>query len=400
MLQHFTFPELVAHHIANTRGEIDSQENLLVQLASQFGRATGNRTALRDAIGYVKNKGTKDEVWLRREPNPQDYATIDEPHARGQILVSAVFDAFLSIYRRRTADLQRLASDGTGVLREGAIHPDLVKRLADEASKSAQHVLTMCIRALDYCPPTDITFGEYLRAIITADYDLVANDNLNYRVSFVEAFRRRGIFPLGVRTLSVGSLLWRSVDTDDSTPSKELLDHLTHVQDPGLTHIYAESREEIFKFQRQMRRNLHRTLCEHFNSSLERKRDADFLGIDCEKSFEVHSMRIAYRSNPNGGVTPQLLLGLLQSTSVPVQPTEPNGPEMSFEGGCTLVVDLRARKVSYCIRKRLQSPARITRQQQFALNEFDSLQSTYLGARSLSNSPCGEEPFAFIHRGC
>ena len=36
----------------------------------------------------------------------------------------------------------------------------------------AERLLTICIRALDYCPPTDITFGEYLRALVTADYDL------------------------------------------------------------------------------------------------------------------------------------------------------------------------------------------------------------------------------------
>ena len=36
----------------------------------------------------------------------------------------------------------------------------------------------MCIRALDYCPAVDITFGEYLRALITADLDAVPNDPL------------------------------------------------------------------------------------------------------------------------------------------------------------------------------------------------------------------------------
>ena len=107
-------------------------------------------------------------------------------------------------------DLLRLASNGTGILAPGAIHPDLVDRLADEAAKSAQHVLTMCIRALDYCPIVDITFGEYLRAIITADYDLLRDDDLNYRVAFIEAFRKRGIYPRYVRTLSVESLLWQS----------------------------------------------------------------------------------------------------------------------------------------------------------------------------------------------
>ncbi len=115
MLQHFTFPELVAQQIATTRGAIATQENLLVQLAAQFGRATGNRTALRDAIGQFK-----DNQWELRPPDPNEYETTQEPHDRGRILVAAVFDAFLSIYKRRTADLLRLATGGTGILPPGA----------------------------------------------------------------------------------------------------------------------------------------------------------------------------------------------------------------------------------------------------------------------------------------
>jgi len=106
-----------------------------------------------------------------------------EPHARGSILVAAVFDAFLTIYKSRTADLLRIATGGSGVLPQGQLHPDLVNRLADEAAKTAQHVLTICIRALDYCPPVDVYFGDYLRAVITSDYDLVRDDDLSYRVT-------------------------------------------------------------------------------------------------------------------------------------------------------------------------------------------------------------------------
>ena len=78
----------------------------------------------------------------------------------------------------------RIATNGTGVLQPGAIHPDLVNRLATEATKTAGHVVHICIRALDYCPPVDITFADYLRALITADSDLVGNDRYGYdRVS-------------------------------------------------------------------------------------------------------------------------------------------------------------------------------------------------------------------------
>ena len=74
-------------------------------------------------------------TWRPHQPDPAEYDSTTQPHARGAILVAAVFEAFLNIYTRRSADLVRLASGGTGVLRPGALHPDLVARLADEAAK-------------------------------------------------------------------------------------------------------------------------------------------------------------------------------------------------------------------------------------------------------------------------
>jgi hypothetical protein len=202
LFQHFTFPEVLKHQIAKTRGNLSTQ-NLLGELAQQFGSAIGSYGSLRDAIGKRDEKTGK---WTPIEPDPDDYRTIMEPHERGSILVAAVFEAFLSIYRSRISDLLRIASNGTGILPLGDLHPDLINRLATEASKSARHVLNMSIRALDYCPPVDITFGDFLRAIITADVDLVQEDNLDYRLAFIDAFRRRGIYPEGIRTLSVESL--------------------------------------------------------------------------------------------------------------------------------------------------------------------------------------------------
>ena len=58
-----------------------------------------------------------------RFPIPLPTRQPTEPHARGAILVAAIFDAFLAIYERRTADLLRLATAGTGILGQGAIHP-------------------------------------------------------------------------------------------------------------------------------------------------------------------------------------------------------------------------------------------------------------------------------------
>src|SRR5262249_42558943 len=90
----------------------------------------------------------------------------------------------------------------------GAAH-ELLEVLAHTASRLASHFLSICIRAIDYCPPVDLEFGEYLRALITADYNLVPDDPWAYREALIEAFARRRIFARNVETMSEDALLWR-----------------------------------------------------------------------------------------------------------------------------------------------------------------------------------------------
>lgn len=204
LFQKFAYPGVLGKLIARTRGNLLS-DNLLGQLAQQFGQATGRGKALRDAIGEIDPE-TKE--WRPKKPDPLALHYVFEPHDRGAILVAAVFDAFLRVYRARTADLYRIATEGTGVLKEGDIHPDLANRLAEEAQRCAGTFLRICIRAIDYCPPVGITFGDYLRAIITSDRDLYAADPLGYRLAFLDSFRAWGIYPEGITGLSTDALMW------------------------------------------------------------------------------------------------------------------------------------------------------------------------------------------------
>lgn len=202
LFQHFSYPGVLRDQIARTRGDL-ARESMLGQLAQQFALASGRGDALRSYLG-----SKKDGEWQPTTPDPALLGATSEPHDRGAILVAAVFGAFMKVYRARTRDLFRIASEGTGIMREGDIHPDLVNRLAEEAQRCAERALQMCIRAIDYCPPVGIRFGSYLRAIVTADHDMNPTDQEYWRLAFIESFREWGISPLRLRSMAEDSLLW------------------------------------------------------------------------------------------------------------------------------------------------------------------------------------------------
>lgn len=404
LFQHFSFPEVLRHQIAKTRGDLSS-ENLLAQLAQQFGQAIGNYGALR--------------TYILQKADPAQYQTETEPHARGAILVAAVFEAFLSIYRSRVADLFRIASRGTGVMEAGALHPDLVSRLASEASKSAQHVLNMCIRALDYCPPVDINFGDYLRAMITADSDLVPDDDQRYRVAIIEAFRRRGIYPSDVRSLSVDSLRWPLVRelVGDGAPKGDILeDDIRYIADK-LRHIlrktadYSPTRADLFRNLFEARRDLHAVV----ESDVERGPFEKVTGLvlhsstappditrsDNRPAFEVHSVQPAQRIGPDGDSLNQAVISITQKRLVRLDPKDvsADAPTFAFRGGCTLIFDLDTLNLRYCIKKSITSPERLAAQRRYRLEgRTTSLRATYFAGVALDEEEENEEPFALLHR--
>jgi hypothetical protein len=189
VFQRLSFRDLVQRALQDAQGDI-RKSRLLSDIAAQFGQGLGSGKALRTA--------------LENETKIQD---VREEHALGAVLVAAIFEGFYSTFERRTADLVRIATGGTGVLPQGALHPDLVTRLSAECVRIAQSVLTMCIRAFDYLPPADVTFGAFLRALVTADWELNPLDELGVRGALIEACRRRGIFAAEAGSLAVNALL-------------------------------------------------------------------------------------------------------------------------------------------------------------------------------------------------
>ncbi len=418
IFQHFSYPEILESQIARTRGDLTS-ENLLAQLAWQFGQAIGGRRALRDAIGSETNG-----VWKRKEPEPGLIQTEFEPHRRGSILVGAVFDAFLTVFRSRTADLMRIASSGTGILAPGAIHPDLIKRLAEEAADISHHFLVICIRALDYCPPIDITFGEYLRAAVTADYDMNPVDKDRYRIALIESFRRHGIYPGDVRNLSEESLLWHSPEDEfiRTTFFSRRLDEIRRFA--GIQNPAGASRADIFNYDAGFRQIVQRAWIPDLIEQapvgrLNEYRESLHLYLSLQPSdalssvameenrpgVEVSSVRPAYRVGPDGRTVADLVVEVHQrrdgyldedlQQQADLGKLEDRHPDFTFRGGTTFLVSTETGEVRYVIGKRVGSNSRLERQRKYLLREADdtSLRATYFGNPVVRyvRGPCGGE---------
>jgi hypothetical protein len=389
LFQHFSFKEVIKNQIARTRGDLKSQ-NLLGELAQQFGNAIGNYGSLRDAIGKVN---PKTRLWESTIPDPDDYLTKTEPHDRGSILVAAIFEAFTEIYKMRVKDLLRIASDGTGILPIGELHPDLVNRLASEASKSAQHVLNICIRALDYLPPVDMNFGDFLRAMITADYEIAPEDSYNYRIIIIEAFRKRGIYPEGIKTLSVQSLIWNKIDFE-SIKNNNLKRQFSYLQ--NFIKDFLNQNQDAFK-DREKYYNTHQKFKEFLHEKFHLKFDnvKDFenitglifnnlrneendneiiLNINRNENqfpkFFVQSLAINRRIDFNGKINNQAFISIVQNSKEEIVLSNGDNYTFKFFGGATLVFDLDSSKLLYAIKKDIRDIKRYKSKRDYVINRL------------------------------
>jgi hypothetical protein len=381
IFQHFSIPEALHFAIAQTRGNLNVN-SVLSDLAQQFGQATTGSRALRSGLGQPATAA--------------DYANATEPHARGAVLLAAVFEAFVNLYMARSADLLRLATNGTGVLPAGDISEGLVDRLAREAAATALRVLTACIRALDYCPPVDLTFGDYLRALITADLDLEPEVGLNARVAFIAAFRARGIYPSGVRSLSEESLRWQPPLY--TLPRKRLA---TLFQRLNLQWNTVADRRRAFESSEANGLEFWK-----FLHGLPQK-DAVQLGEDLgvylvatddtppqiKKNtngpvVEVHSVRPARRVGSDGHQITDLVVEMVQQY-IDTDPATQQAT--SYRGGCTMLIDLENERIRYAIRKRVGNVARVEQMKAFRAAATNG-DSPYFLADTF------QEPFAMIHR--
>jgi hypothetical protein len=124
---------------------------------------------------------------LRIKPSRAHYssARFEEEHDRGELLVAIVMRAFLATWLRR---LQPRRSDNPGGINRFVV--------AEEGTTAARQLLRILIRAIDYLPPVDLTYPDYLSALLTADLQLYPEDGrYKYREVLKDTFAAYGIEP-------------------------------------------------------------------------------------------------------------------------------------------------------------------------------------------------------------
>lgn len=310
LFQRFRYRDLVRRAIESMGGKLTSR--MLVDIARQFGETTGDgKSPLRLAF---EHEGGPDDVVKDGLYEPDL-----EAHDMGAVLLRAVFDAFRWIYENKTARLRALAPQ------QGVRMPaELIDLLAIEAEALAGQFLRILIRAVDYCPPVDLRLGEYLRAIVTADFDLVPDDPWAYREAFVRAFRRYGIVVDAVADLSEDALLWCPPERalppipDLRLESIQLGTLLSDIDDPEALEYRA-------------------TALGHYITAAKFPERLHYFGLvppSVAKQIErpvIESVRVLQRAGPNGIVNFDLVAEVVQRRK--------SAKGRWMHGGSTVILD-------------------------------------------------------------
>ncbi len=353
LLQHFSYPDVVEHAIRESRGSLPHAD-LLASIAEEFGNAlstTEHPSPLRTAVDLVEFASFDSDRPIPPSKSRRGmlrYHNDLEEHDMGAVLLTAVFEAFVTIFRRKSERYYRIAGVSLDSQGQASLNTDMIKLVAEEASGIAARFLDICIRAIDYCPPLDLELGEYLRALITADIELVANDKWGFREALMRSFRRRLIFPSNVQFMSEDALLWNRCKGlhvpglafrdfhFNGDPGSPLDDEQLGAQVESLGRFISDAGNA---------RALGLFLPEH--------RTRRLAGLTLPT---IESIRCARRVTPDGRVLYDTIAEITQTCDVR------NGHlKFQFGGGCTVVID-PCGIVRYVITKHLENESRRERQ--------------------------------------
>jgi len=349
---HFTYADVVEKAIREAGGSL-TRASLLSDLAREFGYArskSARAAALRSGVDVDGVAGFDSDALPSKDNRPKCYDPDLEPHALGSVLVSAVFEAFTTIVRRKTERFFRIAGLDPQAPGRVPLNDALVKAIAQEAGDVAGQFLNICIRAIDYCPPADMELGEYLRALITADGDLEKSDKWGFREALMRSFRRRHIFPDHVKFMTEDAVRWHSPDSTLRVQGLAFR-KLRFDGEPGRPADATELRRQARALGNFVTDPKHARVFQLVAPGAPLPK-----GVTQASPPLVQSVRVTRRAAPDGRILFDLVGEVTQSCTI-----QREGELFDMNGGCTVVIDPQG-QVRYGIYKRFTSESRRARQ--------------------------------------
>lgn len=178
-----------------------SPKNVVSAIASEFGAAI---------------RGLPDQDYLRGAWNNRtmrDLRGTYEEHDWSEILTGVYYDLLQYLYVRNLEDVTQKGS----VKRNQGHAIQALSRAADQTS----HAM---LRAIDYCPPVDLRYDEYARALLRADEVAYPIDRYGIRKELNRIFRKRGLRPPPEPPRERGDIAYAlrnatDIDTVTATPA-------------------------------------------------------------------------------------------------------------------------------------------------------------------------------------
>jgi hypothetical protein len=289
-------------------------DSILFGLAKQFGRE----------LDGLRANALRRSIELEPSGSYLKDPAYEEPHARGEILSAALMWSLLYLWIARIEEL--------GTFGKGHYNLDMV---IDEGAKVADQLLTMVIRALDYCPSVDLEFPDFLAALLTVDREVSPDDSrFKYRDIILETFASYDIQPPATETDTQGC--WQTFEeTNRIVYNKTNFESMLH------------DKEEVFRFVWENRQ---------------------MLGIDDRGYTEVTSVRPSTRQGPDGFMLRETICEYVEIANMFAAEMEtvlgmprPKGmlPTQAVRayGGGVIVFDQYGR-IKYHVKRRMNDAAR------------------------------------------
>jgi hypothetical protein len=147
-------------------------KNVVSAIASEFGAAIHGLHE-----DYLRG------AWNKRKMS--DLRGTYEEHEWSEILTGVYYDLLQYLYVRNLKEISRKSSAGKRNQQQA------IQALFRAASQTANVML----RAIDYCPPVDLRYDEYARALLRADEVAYPSDSYGVRTELKRIFRQRGLQP-------------------------------------------------------------------------------------------------------------------------------------------------------------------------------------------------------------